>query len=67
MQGRSDKFLGARILLYLAVIIGGSEMANLAMNNGDAGTLAIALVLAVATWRVIGAVERLVLPREEIR
>ena len=63
MHWRSDKFLSARILLYLVVIFGGIALANYAMNNGHVGIAVIAFVLAVVSLRFIGGVERLVAPR----
>ena len=63
MQWRSDKFLTARILLYLVIIFGGIAMANYAMNNGRVGIAVIAFVLAVVSLRFIGGIERLVAPR----
>ncbi len=63
MQWRSDKFLGARLLLYMVVILGPIAMADFAMNHGLAGATAIALVLAAGGWAAIGAAERSARPR----
>ncbi len=63
MQWRSDKFLGARILLYMVIILGGIAIANYAINHGDVVTGAFAFVLAVGSLPMIGAIERLVQPR----
>ena len=58
MQWRSDRFLSARILLYLVTIFGGIAMANYAMNSGHVGIAVIAFVLAVVSLGFIGGVER---------